>query len=22
RAQYLEAFWKLVNWEFAASRLR
>jgi len=22
RAQYLEAFWKLVNWDFAASRLR
>ncbi len=22
RAQYLEAFWKLVNWEFVASRLR
>ncbi|HYG06925.1 MAG TPA: Fe-Mn family superoxide dismutase [Stenotrophomonas sp.] len=22
RAQYLEAFWKLVNWDFVASRLR
>ncbi len=22
RAQYLEAFWKLVNWDFVAARLR
>ncbi|MCF5925303.1 superoxide dismutase, partial [Xanthomonas perforans] len=21
RARYLEAFWKLVNWDFVASRL-